>query len=322
MATRHREPGGLRSQFHHVTDVVPTILDVAGIEQPETVKGIPQKPLMPPATHTTQYFEILGNRALYHDGWIACFHGRLPWTRSHAVPFHATPEQWELYDVRNDFSQADDLAGSHPDTLAELGSMLDVEHRAYGVYPLSDVTTSRALPYNRPSYVDGVSTVTLFDDCVRLPEMATINVKNTSFHLKARPTVPADVEGVVIRPGGSMAGWSIYVHDGIPTYVYNWLGHELSFARATEPLPVGDVELGLRFRYDGGGVGKGGDAEVTVDGRPVGQCRVARTVPFVFSSPGRPLTSVAQRVRRSDRTSPTSPSRASCAGSRSPSIPS
>ena len=294
--------GGLRTQFHHIIDVVPTILDVAGIEQPTTVNGIAQKPLegvsmrytfdddAAPSTHTTQYFEILGNRALYHDGWIAsCFHGRLPWTRSQAVPFDAPPERWELYDVHDDFSQAVDLSETHPEKLAELRELFDAECRAYDVYPLSDQTTLRALPHNRPSYVEGATTVTLFGDCVRLPELSSVNLKNTSFRIAAYLTVPEDVDGIVICQGGSMAGWSLYVEDNVPIFVYNWLGHELTFATSSEPLPVGDVELGIRFRYDGGGLGQGGDVLLTIDERVVGECRLERTVPFVFSMSGETL---------------------------------
>lgn len=295
--------GELRSQFHHIIDIVPTILDAAGIEAPAAVNGIEQKPLEgvtmrytfddadAPSTRPTQYFEILGNRALYHDGWIAsCFHGRLPWVRSQAVPFDAPPERWELYNIALDFSQAVDVADQFPDKLAELRALFDVECRKYDVYPLSDATVARALPENRPSLLDDVTTVTLYGGMTRLPELSTVNLKNTSFELTAHLHVPTGgAQGVVIGQGGNMAGWSLYVQDNVPSYVYNYLGREHTVITSSDPLPAGEVRLSVSFRYDGGGLGKGGDVLLRIDGRDVGVGRIERTVPYLFSMSGETL---------------------------------
>jgi len=294
--------GELRTQFHHVIDIVPTILDAAGITAPTHVNGIEQRPIeglsmrysfddgAAASRRETQYFEILGNRAIYHDGWIAaCFHGRLPWVRSQAVPF-GEGERWELYRIADDFSQGHDLASEYPDRLRELQVLFDREARAYDVYPLSDQTTMRALPHNRPSLLEGKTRFTLYRDHVRQPELATVNLKNTSFDLRATLRIPeGGAEGVVICQGGNMAGWSLYVEDGKPIYLYNLYGRELTTIAGTDPLPQGDVELGVRFDYDGGGLGKGGQASLSVDGSVVAEARIERTVPFLFSMSGETL---------------------------------
>jgi arylsulfatase A-like enzyme len=159
--------GELRTQFHHVIDLVPTILDAAGVSEPASVNGIDQKPIegvsmrysfndaAAPSTRTTQYFEILGNRAIYHDGWIAaCFEGRVPWIRSQALPFGEGHERWELYRISDDFSQDVDIASEYPDKLKELQELFDAEARKHDVYPLNDQTVARAAPQNRPSLLE------------------------------------------------------------------------------------------------------------------------------------------------------------------------
>lgn len=294
--------GEMRSQFHHIIDIAPTILDVAGIPHPEHVNGIAQQPIegvsmrysfddaTAPSARTTQYFEILGNRAIYHDGWIAsCFHGRLPWVRAQAVPFGAT-ERWELYNIAEDFSQGVDLAERFPDKLAELQAMFDVEARAYNVYPLNDETTTRALPERRPSLLEGANSTTYFSSHVRVPELSTLNFKNTSFTLTAHVHVPAgDASGVIICQGGSMAGWTLYLRDGIPSYTYNYIGSDITTISATQPLAEGPAMITLSFEYDGGGLGKGGVATLAVDGATVATGRVENTVPFLFSMSGETL---------------------------------
>lgn len=294
-------PGELRSQFTHVIDLAPTILEAAGITQPTHVNGVEQKPMEGfsilstfdsadgEEVHTTQYFEILGNRAIYDNGWVACcFHGRVPWMRSQALPFGDGAETWELYRIADDFSQSDDLAEVEPDKLAELRELFDAEARRYDVYPLSDQTTMRALPHNRPSHLDGHTHFTLYPDNVRMAELSTVNVKNTSFDLSARLTIPDEgAHGVLIAQGGSMAGWSLYVDlEGRPVYHYNWFGHEHTSIASPAPLPAGDVQVGLSFDYDGGGLGKGGALSLTVNGESVADGRIERTVPFIFSMSG------------------------------------
>lgn len=296
--------GEQRTQFHHIIDIVPTILDAAGIEAPNLVNGVEQKPTegvsmrytfddsAATSRRTTQYFEILGNRAIYHDGWIAsCFHGRVPWMRSQAVPFDDEHERWELYNVGDDFSQAIDLADSFPDKLAHLQALFDEEGARYGVFPLSDETTRRALPENRPSHVDGVSRFTLYPENVRMPELASVNIKNTSFSLEAHIMVPAEsCEGVIISQGGALAGWSLYVAEGSVVYAYNLYGHVLTEISAhVGALRAGDHRIGVRFDYDGGGLGKGGRVSLRLDGVEIATGRVERTVPFIFSMSGETL---------------------------------
>ena len=243
------------------------------------------------STRTTQYFEILGNRALYHEGWIAsCFHGRVPWIRSAALPFGEGAEVWELYNVTDDFSQAVDLSAQFPDKLRELQEMFDHEARLYDVYPLSDQTVLRALPHNRPSHLEGKTHFVLYRENVRMPELSTVNVKNTSFDLVAHiSTATANEEGVIICQGGSMAGWSFYVVGGRLAYTYNYFGREITTIVAEERLPVGDLEVAVSFEYDGGGLGKGGQVRLLVDGTEVATGRVEHTVPFVFSMSGETL---------------------------------
>ena len=294
-----KDAGGLRSQFHHVIDIMPTILEAAGIAAPDAVNGVPQQPLEGvsmaytfadrdvASRHTTQYFEILGNRAIYHDGWIAsCFHGRVPWIRSKSMPFGAD-ERWELYNVADDFSQSVDLAAEHPEKLNALQVLFDQEARKYNVYPLDDNTTQRGLPHHRPSLIEGRTRFTFYRENVRMPELSTVNVKNTSFDLTAELVIPeAGAEGVVVCQGGNMAGWSLYVRDNKPVYFYNWMGHELYAVESTAQLPTGPVTLKFTFDYDGGGLGKGGTAHLSVNGKPVAAGRIEKTVPFIFSMSG------------------------------------
>ena len=251
------EAGGLRTQFHHVIDLAPTILEAAGIPHPASVNGVSQEPIegtsmaysftdaTAPSTHRTQYFEILANRGIYHEGWMAsCFHGRVPWQRSQDLPIDGPQEHWELFDLASDFSQSVDLAFQHPDKLSELRGLFDAEARRYHVYPLSGETTSRALPFHRPSLIAGRRTFTYYPENVRMPEMAVVNMKNHDFDLVAHLEVPeGTVEGVVMCQGGNMAGWSLYVRDGRPIYHYNWLGHEQYVVESPRALPAGEVAL-------------------------------------------------------------------------------
>ncbi len=330
------DAGGLRDQFHHVTDLAPTILAAAGIEQPDRVNGIDQMPVdgMPmnysfssasvdaPTNHPTQYFELLGNRAIYHDGWIAsCFHGRVPWIRLDGYPFDGEQEQWELYDVSADFSQFTNLAAEHPDKLAELRELFHTEAQRNGVYPLRDPGMPRDARLRVPQSLGGVRTMTYTTDHVRLPERSVVNLKNASHEIVARFDIApaadratdagsgsgsnsaADADGgsdsggplaaagplgtgVLACMGGNMAGWSLYLdEDGVPTYLYNCFGHELTFVRGDVPLGPGRHHVRLFYEHDGG-LGAGGLMTLFVDGEPVDSARLERTVPIVFSMSG------------------------------------
>ncbi len=230
----------------------------------------------------------LANRAIYHDGWVAaCFHGRVPWERSADLPIGGPQEVWELYRLEDDFSQGVNLAGEYPDKLVELQALFDEEAWKYNVYPLSGDTTSRSLPFHRPSLIAGQKKFTYYAENVHMPELAIVNMKNRSFKLTAHLAMPADgAEGVIICQGGNLAGWSLYVEDNRPVYYYNWLGHEMYAIRSDQELPAGPVQLQVDFDYDGGGLGLGGTAKLSVNGEQIAEGRIEKTVPFVFSMSG------------------------------------
>jgi arylsulfatase len=293
--------GELRTQFHHVIDIAPTIFELAGIEPPTHVNGIEQAPLegvsmaytfdQPEAksTHTTQYFEIMANRGIYHEGWMAsCFHGRVPWVRTMDPPVFGEQEVWELYHIEKDFSQADDLAATHPEKLKELLEVFDREAWKYNVYPLGAAASMRGLPpVYRPSLLEGTKTFTYYADTLRLPEYACVNVKNVSFEITAKLVIPnRGAEGVIVCQGGHFGGWSLYVANNRPVYVHNWFGHEMYTVASETPLPAGEIELKLVFDYDGGGMGLGGDATILVNGARAAKGRIAKTVPVAFSQAG------------------------------------
>ncbi|GAB7564594.1 arylsulfatase AtsD [Methylobacillus methanolivorans] len=290
-----KNKGGIRSQFHHVIDIFPTVLEAAGITVPEVVNGTPQEPLDGismlysfdkddhPGLRTTQYFEMLGNRAIYHEGWMACcFHGRLPWKLSQ-VEF-GDDETWELYHVAADFSQSEDLAARYPEKLKALQQKFVEEAKANRVFPLDDRLIDRCALHLRPSLTDGLSRVTYYPENVRLSEFAVVDFKNRSFDLTAYLDIPAQgAEGVIVCQGGNMGGWTFYVKDNKPVYLYNWVGHEHYVVAAETPLPAGELELKLVFDYDGGGVGKGGLARIFINGVESAQGRVEKTMPFIMS---------------------------------------
>ncbi|MBM3718675.1 MAG: arylsulfatase [Actinobacteria bacterium] len=297
--SRIADPGGLRSQFHHVVDLYPTICAAAGIEPPTRVNGIEQMDLhgvsmlgtvddvAAPDSHVTQYFEMFGNRAMYHDGWIAsCFHGRLPWNRFDSTPFDGPQEAWELYDIRSDFSQSVDLAERYPAKLAELQELFDEQARAHNIYPLREPGQTMGKKYAVTDALAGVTKMTYTTANWRMPERSVVNIKNCSYLITAEVTVAAGAHGVIACQGGNMAGWSLYVDDeSRPVFHYNWLGHEHYVATAPGALVPGRRVVTLEFVHDGG-FGAGGDAVLAVDGLPVAAVRIERTVPVVFSMSG------------------------------------
>ena len=300
------EAGGLRSQFHHVVDLAPTILEAAGIDWPSTVDGIEQMPVAGtpmnytfetsaadaeavPSTRTTQYFEILGNRALYHDGWIAsCFHGRVPWIRLAGYEFDGPQEIWELYNVADDFSQSQDLAAAHPEKLAEMLELFHHEALANGVYPLRDAGSPRGGELGVPRSLGSIRKMTYTAAHVRMPESSVVNMKNSSHRITAQIVVPdTGASGVIACQGGNMAGWSLFLDedDGRPHYLYNCFGHDLTTVSAADPLDPGEHEITVDYRHDGG-FGAGGVVVLSVDGEAVDEARLERTVPIIFSMSG------------------------------------
>ena len=297
---RISDAGGLRTQFHHVVDVMPTLLAAAGVAMPTAVNGLQQLPVdgvsmlyaMDGAdgasTRTTQYFEMFGNRAIYHDGWIAsCFHGRVPWNRFGMVPFDGPQEKWELYNIANDFSQGVDLAEKHPAKLAELLTLFDSEAKRNNVYPLREPGSTLGMTVVPPENLGGLKKMTYTTDHIRMPERSVVNLKNCSFRITAEVEVSSSMcSGVIACQGGNMAGWTLYLNDdGCPVYHYNWMGHDHYIATSLVPLNAGRHEIVVDFVYDGG-FGVGGHAVLLVDAIPVAHVRVERTVPIVFSMSG------------------------------------
>ena len=291
------DAGALRSQFHHVVDIASTVYEAAGITPPERVNGIEQMAIHGtsmtytfntdgPSRRTTQYFEILGNRAIYHDGWIAsCFHGRLPWIRLQGLEFDGPQEVWELYDVANDFSQSVDLAAQHPEKLAEMQQLFHEEALRHGVYPLRDAGSPRHGEFSVPNTLGDLQTMTYTTAHTRMPESSVVNLKNCSWRIAGEVLLSdAPASGVVACQGGNMAGWSMYFEHGQPVFLYNCFGHDLTFVRGTA-LPAGRHTIEAVYDHDGG-FGTGGELVLIVDGRATDHARVPRTVPLVFSMSG------------------------------------
>ncbi len=296
----HVAGGGLRTQFHHVVDIAPTIMEAAGITPPTRVNGIEQMdihgvpmgytfPADGPSQRTTQYFEILGNRAIYHDGWIAsCFHGRVPWIRMQAYQFDGPQERWELYNVNEDFSQSVDLAADRPDVLARLLDVFDAEARLHGVYPLRDAGSPRSGEYSVPNALGDVRAMTYTTAHVRMPEWSVVSLKNCSWRITASVVVTGSADepaqGVIACQGGNMAGWSMWLRNGLPHFTYNCFGHDIT-TLVGDVLPPGPHTITATLQYDGG-LGAGGQLILTVDQLDVGSARLERTVPIVFSMSG------------------------------------
>jgi arylsulfatase len=294
-----RARGQLRTQFHHVIDVAPTILECAGLPEPVWVNGVQQKPIEgvsmaysfddPGAAerHETQYFEMFGNRGIYHKGWTAVTKHRTPWeTGADVVPPAFDDDVWELYDTATDWTQAHDLARENPAKLAELQRLWLIEAVKFNVVPLDDRFVERGLPETagRPTLIQGKKQL-LFGGMGRLTENSVLMMKNTSFSLTAQLVVPeSGAEGVIVAQGGVSGGHSLYVKDGKPKYVYNFFGLERYYVESTETIPAGNHQVRMEFTYDGGGVGKGGTATLYIDGVAVGDGRIEQTEAFLFSA--------------------------------------
>jgi arylsulfatase len=294
---RIKDKGGIRPQFHHVIDIVPTILEAVGDSFPAVLNGVKQKPIegvsmvysfdnanAPPA-RTTQYFEMLANRAIYHEGWVAATTPlRLPW----AGGTEASPDdfQWELYHVAEDFSQARNLAAENPAKLTELQGVFDREARQYNVYPLDASFIARVDPAIRPSLTRGRSEFTYYPGMIRIPEGTTPDVKNKSFSMTAEVEIPAgSANGVIATQGGRFGGWSLLVLEGKPSFVYafsNQAQHKYRIA-SSQRLAPGKHTIRFEFAYDGGGRGKGGTGTLSVDGAQVATGRIERTIGARFS---------------------------------------
>jgi arylsulfatase A-like enzyme len=290
--------GEVRAQFHHVIDIAPTILEAAGLPQPTAVEGVQQKPIegvsmvysfndaKAPDRHETQYFEMFGNRGIYHKGWTAVTRHKTPWLLfGEKVPAF-DDDVWELYDTTKDWTQAKDLSKQMPEKLHELQRLWLIEATRYNVLPMDDDTARRLNSdlAGRPVLVKGKTQI-LFGAMGRLSENSVLNVKNKSHSVTAQIEVPASgCEGVIIAQGGNIGGWALYAKGGKLKYCYNLLGIQYFFAESAGPLPAGEHQVRMEFKYDGGGLGKGGAVSLFIDGKKVGEGKVAATAAMVFSA--------------------------------------
>lgn len=289
--------GGLRHQFHHVIDVLPTVLDCAGIPEPTSVGGVAQQPVegtsmrytfdAPTARdrRRTQYFEMCGNRGIYHEGWMAVTRHGVPWEMIPPAGRRFSDDVWELYDLDTDWSQAHDLAQQHPEELRRLQDLFLVEAAKHQVLPLDDRVTERENPAvaGRVDLLGGRRTITYRGGTRRLTEENTPNVKNRSHRIIADVETGSDTRGVIISQGGRFGGWSLYCVGGCAYYTYNYFRSQLFRVHTGQPVPPGRHEIRVDFHYDGGGLGKGGTVVLSVDGERQAEGRVEQTIPYYFS---------------------------------------
>jgi arylsulfatase len=234
-----------------------------------------------PSRHKTQYFEMIGNRGVYDNGWVACTTPRrLPWQA--ATDSSPDDFQWELYHVAEDFSEANNLAGANPAKLKELQAVFDREAKKYNVLPLDASFIARTNVAIRPSLTRGRSTFTYYPGTFRVPEGAAPDVKNKSFTVTADIGIPeGGADGVLATQGGRFGGWGLLVMDGKPEFAYafsNQQQHKYRVASA-EKLAHGKHTIKFDFTYDGPGMGKSGTGTLTVDGKQVAQGKIDRTIP-------------------------------------------
>ena len=289
--------GEVRSQFHHVIDVAPTVLEAAGLPEPKAVNGTPQAPIegvsmmytfddaRAASRHKVQYFEIFGNRAVYADGWFAGTIHRAPWEPK---PRSALlDDTWELYDTRSDFSLANDLAAKNPAKLKEMQDLFMKEAVKYRVLPIDDRFLERinAKLVGRPDLMGDRTSLTLHAGMKGMSENVFLNIKNRSLTITADVEIPqGGANGVIIAQGGRFGGWSLYLNDGKPTYTYNFLGLQRFTVAASQAVPAGKATIRFEFAYDGGGLGKGGLGTIYVNDKKVAEGRVERTQPMIFSA--------------------------------------
>jgi len=287
----------IRSQFAHVIDIAPTILEAARLPEPRVVNGVTQRPMdgvslvysfddaKAPERHTTQYFEMFGNRAIYHAGWFA--------RTIHRAPWESTPRRdlkddiWELYYLRKDFSLVNDLAKANPTKVEELKSLFMKEAEKNYALPVDDRLFDRIIASNvgRPDLMAGRTSITLAEGMVGITENTFLNIKNRSVTVTAKIEIPTTgAHGIVFAQGGRFGGWALYVNDGVPAYDYNFLGMQRFTVAGKEKLTPGPATLRFEFAYDGGGVGKGGLGSLYVNGKKVAEGRIERTQPAIFSA--------------------------------------
>jgi arylsulfatase len=289
--------GEIREQFHHVIDIAPTVLEAAGLPEPKSVNGTKQAPIegvsmvytfkeaKAKSRHAVQYFEILGNRGIYADGWLAGTVHRAPWEFK---PRQAlTDDKWELYDTRHDFSLATNLAAKNPAKLKELQQLFLKEAVKYHVLPIDDRVLERLNPTTsgRPDLMAGRTTLTVYEGMTGMSENVFINTKNRSHTITADVEIPkGGANGVILAQAGRFGGWSLYMKDGKPVYTYNFVGLQRFNVAAAQPQAPGKATIRYDFAYDGGGPGKGGTGTIFVNGEKVAAGRIEHTQCCIFSA--------------------------------------
>jgi arylsulfatase A-like enzyme len=293
------DAGGIRTQFHHLIDIVPTILEVAGIQQPLAVNGITQKPIEgvsmaytfdkansnAPSKRETQYFEMFGNRAIYHNGWIACTTPPAPpWMMgSKALPEVVDGYEWELYNIADDYSENNDLAAKMPARLHELQELFIVEATKYNVFPLDNSVLTRIIA-QRPSATAGRTLFTYSGEMAGLPVGSAPSILNKSYTITAEIEIPqGGAEGMLVTMGGRFGGYGLYVLKGKPVFTYNLVSVTRFRWASAAALSPGKHSIVFDFRYDGPGAGKGGTGILSVDGKDVATQTIPHTIPFLMS---------------------------------------
>lgn len=288
--------GEIREQWHHVNDVASTVLEAANLPEPTSINGVKQIPMdgvsmlyavkdaSAADRHTTQYFEMFGNRAIYSEGWLARVVHMVPWVGKPRGTF--ADEEWELYNIDEDFSLVNDLASDNPEKLQEMKDLFEKEAIENNVYPLDDRLYERfnAKIAGRPDLMGDRKSLTLAQGMDGILENTFLNVKNTSKTIVANVSLEGSDHGIILCQGGKFGGWALYMNNGKPSYTYNFFGLESYTIASSEVLPSGDAEIKLDYQYDGGGTGKGGVANIYVNGTLVAEGRVEKSVPAVFSA--------------------------------------
>lgn len=294
-----KDTGGIRTQFHHLIDIVPTILDATGIKAPAMVDGIAQKPIeglsmaytwdktnaKAPSTRTTQYFEMFGNRAIYHDGWVATTTPpNAPWFMGVGkFPDVINGYQWELYHIEEDYSENDDLAKENPDKLRELQELFLVEASKYQVFPLDNSILPRILA-PKPSYVAGRTDFVYQTELSGIPSGESPNVLAKSYSISAEVVIPEEgAEGMIVTCGGRFGGYGLYLLKNKPVFVYNLLGIERFRWEGKDSLKPGKHTILFDFEYDGPGMAKGGTGVISVDGAEVQSMKIPHTIPAILT---------------------------------------
>jgi arylsulfatase A-like enzyme len=294
---RIKDKGGIRTQFHHVIDIAPTILEAVGVQAPSMLNGVPQKPIegvsmvytfddaKVKSKHRTQYFEMFGNRAIYNDGWIAATTPAVaPWVFGGKVP-PVDDYKWELYNVDRDFSESNDLAVQEPKKLRELQDLFWVEAARYNVLPIDNSRAERFDVRLRPSLTRGRSEFTYYPGMTRIPEGSAPDFKNKSYSILAEVEIPSgSAEGVLMTQGGRFNGLGLYLLAGKPVFHYNLVGVERTTIASSSTLAPGKHTIVVDLKYDGPGIGKSASATLLVDGQKVGEGRIPRTIPFRVSA--------------------------------------